>query len=142
MGAGICVRGCGRLWGCGGVAEACRASRWLGVGLGLGRQQLQEAHSSIEQAPCYLPPCRRLMPCCMQLAASSAGRLPPPYTTGAPPPRQVLRTPPACCPLDFSPAGWHEFAEFTAEDVGTVDSGLNSMVGLVPGGPAAGCCRA
>ncbi|EFN58665.1 hypothetical protein CHLNCDRAFT_20078 [Chlorella variabilis] len=24
--------------------------------------------------------------------------------------------------------GWHEFAEFTAEDVGTVDSGLNSMV--------------
>ncbi|OQR87843.1 4-hydroxyphenylpyruvate dioxygenase [Achlya hypogyna] len=27
---------------------------------------------------------------------------------------------------DFT--GWHEFAEFTAEDVGTVDSGLNSMV--------------
>jgi 4-hydroxyphenylpyruvate dioxygenase len=25
-------------------------------------------------------------------------------------------------------AGMHEFAEFTAEDVGTVDSGLNSMV--------------
>ncbi len=25
-------------------------------------------------------------------------------------------------------AGFHEFAEFTAEDVGTVDSGLNSMV--------------
>ncbi|RHY76201.1 hypothetical protein DYB37_002915 [Aphanomyces astaci] len=24
--------------------------------------------------------------------------------------------------------GWHEYAEFTAEDVGTVDSGLNSMV--------------
>lgn len=24
--------------------------------------------------------------------------------------------------------GFHEFAEFTAEDVGTVDSGLNSMV--------------
>lgn len=24
--------------------------------------------------------------------------------------------------------GWHEFAEFVAEDVGTVDSGLNSMV--------------
>jgi 4-hydroxyphenylpyruvate dioxygenase len=24
--------------------------------------------------------------------------------------------------------GWHEFAEFTAEDVGTLDSGLNSMV--------------
>jgi len=24
--------------------------------------------------------------------------------------------------------GWHEFAEFTTEDVGTVDSGLNSMV--------------
>lgn len=24
--------------------------------------------------------------------------------------------------------GWHEFAEFSAEDVGTVDSGLNSMV--------------
>jgi len=24
--------------------------------------------------------------------------------------------------------GWHEFAEFTSEDVGTVDSGLNSMV--------------
>ncbi|CAK4066295.1 unnamed protein product [Aphanomyces euteiches] len=27
---------------------------------------------------------------------------------------------------DFT--GWHEFSEFTAEDVGTVDSGLNSMV--------------
>ncbi|OQR84335.1 4-hydroxyphenylpyruvate dioxygenase, partial [Thraustotheca clavata] len=26
---------------------------------------------------------------------------------------------------DFT--GWHEFAEFTSEDVGTVDSGLNSM---------------
>jgi 4-hydroxyphenylpyruvate dioxygenase len=25
-------------------------------------------------------------------------------------------------------AGFHEFAEFVAEDVGTVDSGLNSMV--------------
>lgn len=24
--------------------------------------------------------------------------------------------------------GWHEFAEFVSEDVGTVDSGLNSMV--------------
>ena len=24
--------------------------------------------------------------------------------------------------------GWHEFAEFTSDDVGTVDSGLNSMV--------------
>ena len=24
--------------------------------------------------------------------------------------------------------GFHEFAEFTAEDVGTLDSGLNSMV--------------
>jgi len=24
--------------------------------------------------------------------------------------------------------GFHEFAEFTAEDVGTVDSGLNSVV--------------
>lgn len=24
--------------------------------------------------------------------------------------------------------GWHEFGEFTAEDVGTVDSGLNSMI--------------
>jgi len=24
--------------------------------------------------------------------------------------------------------GFHEFAEFTSEDVGTIDSGLNSMV--------------
>ena len=32
---------------------------------------------------------------------------------------------PSCPP---SPTGWHEFAEFTTEDVGTVDSGLNSMV--------------
>ena len=40
------------------------------------------------------------------------------------------------CPALFAPSpslpqppppGWHEFAEFTAEDVGTVDSGLNSM---------------
>lgn len=29
-----------------------------------------------------------------------------------------------CC----VPPGFHEFAEFVAEDVGTVDSGLNSMV--------------
>jgi hypothetical protein len=29
-----------------------------------------------------------------------------------------------CCCL----SGFHEFAEFVAEDVGTVDSGLNSMV--------------
>jgi 4-hydroxyphenylpyruvate dioxygenase len=27
--------------------------------------------------------------------------------------------------------GFHEFAEFTAEDVGTVDSGLNSMVSVI-----------
>jgi hypothetical protein len=31
---------------------------------------------------------------------------------------------PLCC----APPGFHEFAEFVAEDVGTVDSGLNSMV--------------
>lgn len=31
---------------------------------------------------------------------------------------------PSCCG-----AGLHEFGEFTAEDVGTIDSGLNSMVG-------------
>lgn len=31
-------------------------------------------------------------------------------------------------PLDVA-AGLHEFGEFTAEDVGTIDSGLNSMVG-------------
>lgn len=30
-----------------------------------------------------------------------------------------------CCRLL---SGFHEFAEFVAEDVGTVDSGLNSMV--------------
>lgn len=30
--------------------------------------------------------------------------------------------------LDSWLVGFHEFAEFTAEDVGTVDSGLNSMV--------------
>ena len=30
--------------------------------------------------------------------------------------------------IDFRHAGFHEFAEFTAEDVGTVDSGLNSLV--------------
>jgi len=34
----------------------------------------------------------------------------------------------ASCPPP--PAGFHEFAEFTADDVGTVDSGLNSMVRL------------
>ena len=28
----------------------------------------------------------------------------------------------------ISATGFHEFAEFTAEDVGTVDSGLNSIV--------------
>ena len=27
-----------------------------------------------------------------------------------------------------APAGFHEFAEFMSEDVGTLDSGLNSMV--------------
>lgn len=35
--------------------------------------------------------------------------------------------PPACA-RSFPRAGLHEFAEFVAEDVGTVDSGLNSMV--------------
>jgi 4-hydroxyphenylpyruvate dioxygenase len=29
---------------------------------------------------------------------------------------------------DMTSQGFHEFAEFTAEDVGTVDSGLNSCV--------------
>lgn len=33
----------------------------------------------------------------------------------------------ACTPGCHA-AGFHEFAEFVAEDVGTVDSGLNSMV--------------
>lgn len=32
----------------------------------------------------------------------------------------------ACLPVYGT--GFHEFAEFVAEDVGTVDSGLNSMV--------------
>jgi len=45
--------------------------------------------------------------------------------------------PPAQCALHTHPAhhvwspfctGFHEFCEFTAEDVGTVDSGLNSVV--------------
>lgn len=36
-----------------------------------------------------------------------------------------LHVPPPHLP---NPPGWHEFAEFTADDVGTVDSGLNSMV--------------
>lgn len=30
--------------------------------------------------------------------------------------------------MAFFPLGFHEFSEFTAADVGTVDSGLNSMV--------------
>lgn len=42
--------------------------------------------------------------------------------------------------------GWHEFAEFTAEDVGTVDSGLNSMASrfsvLSPCAPLRGCGQA
>ena len=38
------------------------------------------------------------------------------------------------------PAGWHEFAEFTADDVGTVDSGLNSMVRRAVLRCAAPCC--
>jgi 4-hydroxyphenylpyruvate dioxygenase-like putative hemolysin len=37
-----------------------------------------------------------------------------------------IDVPPWCC--CWCPAGFHEFAEFVAEDVGTVDSGLNSMV--------------
>ncbi len=35
---------------------------------------------------------------------------------------------PPTSPCSLPPPGFHEFAEFVAEDVGTVDSGLNSMV--------------
>ena len=39
---------------------------------------------------------------------------------------------PPTCPLSLPP-GFHEFSEFVAEDVGTVDSGLNSMVRAAAG---------
>lgn len=44
-------------------------------------------------------------------------------------------TPPRILPtLTLQSPGWHEFAEFVSEDVGTVDSGLNSMARWL------GCC--
>lgn len=48
-----------------------------------------------------------------------------PTTTTAAAATIGLPTPP---PLPPTSKGFHEFAEFVAEDVGTVDSGLNSMV--------------
>lgn len=41
-------------------------------------------------------------------------------------PLGLLLSPPP--PPPSRPPGFHQFAEFTADDVGTVDSGLNSMV--------------
>lgn len=42
--------------------------------------------------------------------------------------RRAQRQTPCCLPSPALPQGFHVFAEFVAEDVGTLDSGLNSAV--------------